>query len=161
MDIVELRPEAQVTVVIPDGATISIPQNESPIFVLDNRTGPKGPQGPEGGLYKSYAFISGAYVENALIYRVKIGYDVVIPETINNLSKAIARLPSQTVSVFVLMKDDVPFGTVTFDPGQFTGVYSVPVATLFDEESILSIVAPTNSDPTLSDVGLTLVGTRV
>lgn len=75
-------------------------------------------------------------------------------------SHASAEVASTNVAVFSFKKNGVEFATLTFNPGNSTGVWSCPVETTFNLGDVLTHHAPAVRDPTLSGVGGNLVGFR-
>lgn len=63
-------------------------------------------------------------------------------------------------SVFLVRKNGVAFGTVTFNAGSNVGIFA-GTPTAFAYGDWIQIVAPSPRDDTLSDIHITLAGTRV
>lgn len=75
-------------------------------------------------------------------------------------SRAVAEVAATASSVFSLLKNGAQFGTITFGAGSASGVFASAADTIFSAGDILTVVAPTPRDATLSGVSATVTGYR-
>lgn len=61
-------------------------------------------------------------------------------------------------AVFSIRKNGVEFGTITFSASASTAVFAAASDAQFDDGDVLTIIAPSPRDATLSGVSITLVG---
>jgi len=74
------------------------------------------------------------------------------------ISQAVAGTAATSQTIYTLKKNGTSFGTITYASGATLATFS-STATSFISGDILTVVAPTPSDATLSDLGFTLTGT--
>jgi len=108
--------------------------------------------------WEAQLFFYGTFGAAEVLLRIPFSSRVVIPVNFTG-SRATARLAATSNSAFALAKNGSAFATIIFGAGSATGTYSSAITT-FVSGDILSITAPVSSDVTLSDVGLSLSGTR-
>ena len=75
-------------------------------------------------------------------------------------SAASAVTAATGTGVFSLARNDVQFGTVTFDAST-TGALAAGAKTDFAAGDVLEVIAPASQDATLSDISITLAGDRI
>jgi len=80
-----------------------------------------------------------------------------------NLTGSMARASTTATSStsLLLKKNGTQIGTVNFASGATSGTFTFSTATSFSAGDVLTIVAPSTPDTTLSNVGITLKGTYV
>ncbi len=66
--------------------------------------------------------------------------------------------PSTIQQVFLLHRNGVQFGTVTFSVGSNTGVVSIPTDTVFAAGDRMDLIAPATADAAIDDIAFTIVG---
>lgn len=71
-------------------------------------------------------------------------------------SRAVARVAGIGSSVIRLMKNSVQFGTITFDPDETEGVFTVAADTDFVPGDIFEMLGPLSADTALRDVSVTM-----
>jgi hypothetical protein len=76
------------------------------------------------------------------------------------LSRGVARVAATADTEFSLQKNDVEFGTMTFEAGDDFAVFD-STSTTFDPGDVLTVVPPATADATLEDVGFGLAGIRL
>lgn len=75
-------------------------------------------------------------------------------------SRANALTPATATAVLSIRKNNVEFGTLTFNVGAAVGVFASAAGTTFAAGDILTIVAPSPRDATLATLAITLTGYR-
>lgn len=119
--------------------------------------GPAGASGV-GDLCTVAMFVSGLASASEEVFRLQFTDTVFFPAALT-LSLASAAVASTGTKVFSLQRNGVEFGTVTFTSSA-VGVFAAALQTTFIAGDVLSVVAPASQDPTLSDISISLRGTR-
>lgn len=137
----------------------------SDAVALTGVTGPTGPTGPQGATGPSGVgdkvdvgiFVQGRPQDAELVLQhVFTGAATFSASLTGSRAKAVAA--STGTVAFSVKKNGVEFGTITFTASS-TGVFAGSAAS-FAAGDILSITAPASRDATLSDISITLAGTR-
>lgn len=68
--------------------------------------------------------------------------------------------PATEDAVISIQKNSVTFGTITFTAGSTTGIFDSLAGAVFEPSDILTVVLPSPRDETLSNISITLAGTR-
>lgn len=77
------------------------------------------------------------------------------------LSKAQSKIYTTDTFVFNIRKNGINVGTITFATGTTLGVFSAVSVTSFIAGDTLEIKSQTNPDATLSDISISLLGSRI
>ena len=101
--------------------------------------------------------MSGAFTSNQIIQKIPNTRSLSFVANLTG-SVAIVDVAPTADAVFSLQKNGTQFATITFSAATTTGVFA-GVLTTFVSGDILSIVAPSTVDSTLSGVWFTLSGT--
>lgn len=124
--------------------------------------GPFSNKGPRGGdAYDVFFYDPDQPVSGEVLYRAPFTRVVTFSAGLE-ASKGRCTTAPTSEAVFLLMKNGVQFGTITFAAGETTAVFASASDATFDPDSNdeLSIVAPTPKDPTLYQPRFTLSGYR-
>jgi len=111
-----------------------------------------------GSSFRAYVFNPGVMLGAERLLSIPIStqvrFDSGMPE-----SRAVTETVGATASATLLIqKNGITFATATFPPGSSEATFDAPVETEFTASDILSVIAPSPADPSLSDVGLSLIG---
>lgn len=108
--------------------------------------------------FRAYLFIPGGTTSGELLFSIPVGLALRFVAGMPGSRAETETSPASDTTVFLLGKNGIQFGSLTFAPGSYLGVFDSPADTDFGVNDILSLVAPPNADPLLSDVGATIVG---
>ena len=109
--------------------------------------------------YIIHIFREGRSVSNMLWLRYIFSIECTFPVNLT-LSLAKTRIASTINSVFLIKKNTIQIGTITFIAGNVAGTFLFSNAITFLVGDILEIIAPTISDITLTDISISLYGLR-
>jgi hypothetical protein len=114
-------------------------------------------------IYNSGPYDVGIYTSNVLSVSQQIAR-IEIPRTVTFISNFSPSLASSGVSAtaqskLTIAQNGTAVGTITFGAGSSTGTISA-TATVFNSGDILTITGPASPDSTLSQISITLSGTR-
>ena len=131
---------------------------EPTTFVVESRVGPQGPKGNPAADFRGYLFLPGLVDSNSTILYIRIGFSAFFESNMFG-SSADAKIAGTGSSVFSFRKNGIQFGTLTFPPSSFEGVFN-GTSTSFSASDILSVVTPTTRDSTLADIGINIFALR-
>lgn len=77
------------------------------------------------------------------------------------LSKAQSKIYATSNFIFNILKNGISIGTITFLAGTTIGVFAVTTLTTFTAGDSLEIKSQANPDNTLSDISISLLGSRI
>ena len=107
--------------------------------------------------------VGGSYIgqptDDLTILRYPIVRSVSFPATLSG-SRAVSAVAASAEAVFSVRKNGVDFGTFTFAAGTTVATFT-GTATTLSAGDVLTVVAPSTADSTLSDIGFALTGTRL
>ena len=105
-------------------------------------------------------FSPGTLSANMLVARVLAVRAFSLPSGLSG-SRATAGTAATAETIISLQKDTTEVGTVTFGAGSSTGVLAMASQTSWASGDLLRLVGPATPDTTLSDISISLMGTRL
>lgn len=115
--------------------------------------------GGGGGGVNVAVFVGGLPGDSELVSQLVVAEDTSFSIGMPD-SQAYAGTLATSNASFTLTKNGVSIGTVDFTASNAAGSFSVGSAVTFSAGDRLGVIAPTPQDSTLSDVSITLLGTR-
>lgn len=85
--------------------------------------------------------------------------EVIFPAGLT-LSQGVADVAATGDTDFDIQRNGVSVGTMTFASAATTATFDMASETVFDPGDVLTVIAPSSPDATLSDISFTLAGTR-
>ncbi len=135
----------------------------------DGRDGRDGKDGDFGGSLAPMIQIDGAFdlafffqgvTSNNEVLDYEFTKNVKLPQNLWG-SRASARTAATGSTTFTIKKNDVSIGTIVFPPAATTPSITFTAMQTFQAGDIITIAAPTSADATLSDIRITISGTRI
>lgn len=111
------------------------------------------------GAYQFPIWIAGKPLDSEILYSFESPAPFVFEQGMTD-SVASSTVASTADAVFSFQKNGVEFATLTFLAGNTIGTYACPAIIAFIEGDIFDIVAPADSDASLSNIRMTVVAIR-
>lgn len=134
------------------GFVVASHQYDGVLLVDVQRSTDTGPYGVIG-------FLPDKYYANDLVLLHVAAWPITFPANLP-CSKAAVLVGSASTLVFQIQKNGTQVGSVTFNASELTGTYTAAAEFSLVPGDLLSVVAPPDTDPTFSNLTLTIVGQR-